>query len=171
MRACRLERLENEVRGAKKDIGEINKKKIYNTIYELTYYEWLDIQKKDWDKSTSAFCSEYLVYGYLPFMRAANCIKNTFGKCNHKNEVITIKDRVHKDISVFNQCEVCENTIYNSIPLSLHGETDKIKADYFRISFTIENKSQMIRVLDLFMKKQKDALYEYTKGHFKKGIE
>ena len=139
--------------------------------YELTYYEWLDIQKKDWDKSTSAFCSEYLVYGYLPFMRAANCIKNTFGKCNHKNEVITIKDRVHKDISVFNQCEVCENTIYNSIPLSLHGETDKIKADYFRISFTIENKSQMIRVLDLFMKKQKDALYEYTKGHFKKGIE
>ena len=29
MRACRLERLENEVRGAKKDIGEINKKKIY----------------------------------------------------------------------------------------------------------------------------------------------
>ena len=139
--------------------------------YELTYYEWLDIQKKDWDKSTSAFCSEYLVYGYLPFMRAANCIKNTFGKCNHKNEVITIKDRVHKDISVFNQCEVCENTIYNSIPLSLHGETDKIKADYFRISFTMENKSQMIRVLDLFMKKQKDALYEYTKGHFKKGIE
>ena len=139
--------------------------------YELTYYEWLDIQKKDWDKSTSAFCSEYLVYGYLPFMRTANCIKNTFGKCNHKNEVITIKDRVHKDISVFNQCEVCENTIYNSIPLSLHGETDKIKADYFRISFTIENKSQMIRVLDLFMKKQKDALYEYTKGHFKKGIE
>ena len=139
--------------------------------YELTYYEWLDIQKKDWDKSTSAFCSEYLVYGYLPFMRAANCIKNTFGKCNHKNEVITIKDRAHKDISVFNQCEICENTIYNSIPLSLHGETDKIKADYFRISFTIENKSQMIRVLDLFMKKQKDALYEYTKGHFKKGIE
>ena len=139
--------------------------------YELTYYEWLDIQKKDWDKSTSAFCSEYLVYGYLPFMRAANCIKNTFGKCNHKNEVITIKDRAHKDISVFNQCEVCENTIYNSIPLSLHGETDKIKADYFRISFTMENKSQMIRVLDLFMKKQKDALYEYTKGHFKKGIE
>ena len=139
--------------------------------YELTYYEWLDIQKKDWDKSTSAFCSEYLVYGYLPFMRAANCIKNTFGKCNHKNEVITIKDRAHKDISVFNQCEICENTIYNSIPLSLHGETDKIKADYFRISFTMENKSQMIRVLDLFMKKQKDALYEYTKGHFKKGIE
>ena len=139
--------------------------------YELTYYEWLDIQKKEADKSAYPFCSEYLVYGYLPFMRTANCIKKTFGKCNHKNEVITIKDRTQKNISVFNQCEVCENTIYNSIPLSLHGETDKIETDYLRISFTMEDENQMAQVLDLFMKKQKDALYEYTKGHFKKGIE
>ena len=85
--------------------------------------------------------------------------------------MITIKDRTQKNISVFNQCEVCENTIYNSIPLSLHGETDKIETDYLRISFTMEDENQMAQVLDLFMKKQKDALYEYTKGHFKKGIE
>lgn len=139
--------------------------------YELTHYEWLDIKKNVLYKFTSAFGSEYLVYGYLPFMRTANCIKKTFGKCNHKNEVITIKDRTQKEISVFNQCEVCENTIYNSIPLSLHGETDKIEADYLRISFTMEDEIQMVQVLDLFMKKRKDALYEYTKGHFKKGIE
>lgn len=139
--------------------------------YELTHYEWLDVKKKTLGKNIPNFCSEYLVYGYLPFMRTANCIKKTFGKCNHKNEVIAIKDRTKKNISVFNQCEVCENTIYNSIPLSLHGETDKIEADYLRISFTMEDDAQMIEVLDLFMKKRKGTLYEYTKGHFKKGIE
>lgn len=139
--------------------------------YELTHYEWLDIKKNVMYKFTSAFGSEYLVYGYLPFMRTANCIKKTFGKCNHKNEVITIKDRTQKEISVYNQCEVCENTIYNSIPLSLHDETERIEADYLRISFTMEDEIQMVQILDLFMKKRKDALYEYTKGHFKKGIE
>lgn len=139
--------------------------------YELTHYEWLDIKKKALDKHIPIFCSEYLVYGYLPFMRTANCIKKSFGKCNHKNEIITIKDRTQKNISVFNHCEVCENTIYNSIPLSLHDETERIEADFLRISFTIEDEIQMIQVLDLFMKKRKDALYEYTKGHFKKGIE
>ena len=52
-----------------------------------------------------------------------------------------------------------------------YTKTDKIETDYLRISFTMEDENQMAQVLDLFMKKQKDDLYEYTKGHFKKGIE
>lgn len=136
--------------------------------YELTYYEWLDFEKAVAERDMA---SEYLIYGHIPFMRTANCVKKTFGKCNGKNEVITIKDRTHTVIPVLNQCEACENTIYNSVPVSLHDEKKKIKADYFRLSFTIENEDQMTNVLDIFIKGKGRVSYEYTKGHFKKGIE
>lgn len=136
--------------------------------YELTHYEWLDFQKAVSDHDMD---SEYLLYGHIPFMRTANCIKKTFDKCNGKNEVTMIKDRTHTVIPVLNQCEVCENTIYNSVPVSLHDEKDKIKADYFRLAFTVENEEQMTNVLDIFIKGNGRISYEYTKGHFKKGIE
>ncbi len=136
--------------------------------YELTHYEWLDFEKAVAERDMA---SEYLIYGHIPFMRTANCVKKTFGKCNGKNEVITIKDRTHTVIPVLNQCEACENTIYNSVPVSLHDEKKKIKADYFRLSFTIENEDQMTNVLDIFIKGKGRVSYEYTKGHFKKGIE
>lgn len=152
--------------------------------YELTHFEWLDILKANeqiYDqageidinhlKKRSNMYHEYLVYGHIPFMRTANCVKKTFGKCNHKCEVVLIKDRTGKAISVYNQCEVCENTIYNGVPLSLHKEINKIKADIFRISFTIESETEMKNVLDLFIKNIKVPEFEYTKGHFKKGIE
>lgn len=136
--------------------------------YELTHYEWLDFEKA---VSERDMASEYLIYGHIPFMRTANCVKKTFGKCNGKNEVITFKDRTHTVIPVLNQCEACENTIYNSVPVSLHDEKKKIKADYFRLAFTIENEDQMTNVLDIFIKGRGRVSYEYTKGHFKKGIE
>ena len=136
--------------------------------YELTHYEWLDFEKAVAERDMA---SEYLIYGHIPFMRTANCVKKTFGKCNGKNEVITIKDRTHTVIPVLNQCEACENTIYNSVPVSLHDEKKKIKADYFRLSFTFENEDQMTNVLDIFIKGKGQVSYEYTKGHFKKGIE
>lgn len=136
--------------------------------YELTHYEWLDFEKAVAERDMA---SEYLIYGHIPFMRTANCVKKTFGKCNGKNEVITIKDRTHTVIPVLNQCEACENTIYNSVPFSLHDEKKKIKADYFRLAFTIENEDQMTNVLDIFIKGRGRISYEYTKGHFKKGIE
>lgn len=136
--------------------------------YELTHYEWLDFEKAVAERDMA---SEYLIYGHIPFMRTANCVKKTFGKCNGKNEVITIKDRTHTVIPVLNQCEACENTIYNSVPVSLHDEKKKIKADYFRLAFTIENEDQMTNVLDIFIKGRGRVSYEYTKGHFKKGIE
>lgn len=136
--------------------------------YELTHYEWLDFEKA---VAKRDMASEYLIYGHIPFMRTANCVKKTFGKCNGKNEVITIKDRTHTVIPVLNQCEACENTIYNSVPVSLHDEKKKIKADYFRLAFTIENEDQMTNVLDIFIKGRGRVSYEYTKGHFKKGIE
>lgn len=136
--------------------------------YELTHYEWLDFQE---DVAKRGMASEYLLYGHIPFMRTANCVKNTFGKCNGKNEVITIKDRTHTDIPVLNQCEACENMIYNSVPVSLHDEKKKIKADYFRLAFTIEDDEQMSNVLNIFIKGKGRVSYEYTKGHFKKGIE
>lgn len=139
--------------------------------YELNRHEWEDLVKGCRRLRLDHLKKEYLVYGHIPFMQTAGCVKKTFGRCDGQNAVTYLKDRMGKTLPVMNVCQICENTVYNGVPLSLYREREQIACDYERINFTIEDASFVEAVLDGFLLRKPQALPEFTKGHFKKGIE
>lgn len=124
--------------------------------------------------------SEMILYGRIPTMISAQCLKkNTIG-CNKKREWLSLKDRKKKIFPVETVCGFCYNVIYNEVPLSLLEEWEEIKKlspEAVRLCFTTENAQEVIRVTELFIDhifknkiSQKDSL-EFTRGHFKRGVE
>ena len=81
------------------------------------------------------------VYGYLPMMISAQCIRKTTLGCSGKPEIMWLKDRKEMRFPVVNQCRFCYNTIYNSAPLSLLGLSASVKGlgpKALRLNFTVE---------------------------------
>lgn len=123
---------------------------------------------------------EMIVYGYLPMMVSAQCIKKTMEGCTGKTELLYLKDRMGKEFPAVNQCRFCYNTIYNSSPLSLLGlgpDVLDLGPKALRMNFTVENRRETADVIRSFYKEYvlgEDAgaaLKEFTRGHFKRGIE
>lgn len=121
---------------------------------------------------------EMVVYGYLPMMVSAQCIKKTVSGCDKKQEVIQLKDRTGKFLSVKNHCRFCYNTIYNPSPLSLLGCGKEIQAlgvNGPRIKFTIETQEETEEILKAFLEggleDAKEAIGDFTRGHFRRGVE
>ncbi len=125
---------------------------------------------------------EMILYGYLPLMVSAQCVvKNTSG-CIRKSGLTMQKDRMGKCFPIYNDCKNCCNILYNSSPLSLlHQEcaVTRLKAEGYRLSFTIETKEEIKAVLSYYQKgflahqpiEKKEYLPEYTNGHLKRGVE
>lgn len=139
--------------------------------YELNHYEWEELLGGCRETTCCSLRTEYLVYGHVPFMQSAGCVKKTFGKCDGQNTMTILTDRRGKQLPVLNFCGVCENTVYNGVPLMLYDELEQIVCDDYRISFTVENKEQTAEVLDHFILDRPLLAAEFTKGHYKKGIE
>lgn len=139
--------------------------------YELNRYEWQELLDKIDFQGKGTLETEYLVYGHVPFMQSAGCIKKTFDRCDGKNTVTWMQDRMGKKLPVMNFCQICENTVYNGVVLALQKEMGQIVCDDYRISFTIEDEEQTQAVLDSFILGMPLPFQEFTKGHFKKGIE
>jgi hypothetical protein len=62
--------------------------------------------------------------------------------------------------------------IYNSVPVLLFGEQEKLKANgvsHFRLDFTIEKANEVKNVLNLY--EGFGEKIEYTNGHYKRGVE
>lgn len=123
---------------------------------------------------------ELLIYGRLPMMVTAQCIHQGVEQCDKAPGLLMMKDRMGKEFPVRNHCAFCYNSIYNSTPVSLHGFTDGIKAlapTSLRLQFTIENIEQTRDVIEYFSEEfyqgQKKELPfdEFTRGHFKRGVE
>ena len=124
--------------------------------------------------------SEMIVYGYLPLMVTAQClVKNTSG-CRKTPELLRLRDRKHADFPVRNQCAVCTNMIYNSVPLDLISagkEISELHPASFRLSFTVEDKEETLRIVRaakaclLRGEAAEKAVESGTKGHFKRGVE
>lgn len=123
---------------------------------------------------------ELLVYGYLPAMVSAQCIVRTTKGCTKKPELLKMKDRTGKELPVKNQCRFCYNTIYNPSPLSLFGQKkliDRLHPGALRLAFTMETPDQTKEILDAFAEHflhgedGKDPLKDFTRGHFKRGVE
>ena len=133
--------------------------------------------------------SELLLYGYIPLMLSAQCVrKNLFG-CTGKYETAYLKDRYNSEFPVKCSCDpwgknisekakYCYNIIYNSIPYGLPGEKDQVKKlnlHSLRLAFTIEEPEKAKTILKefrtVYQENGKPSGRRYTKGHFKRGAE
>lgn len=133
--------------------------------------------------------SELLLYGYIPLMLSAQCVrKNLFG-CTGKCETVYLKDRYNSEFPVKCSCtpwgknnsekaKYCYNIIYNNIPYGLPGEKDQVKKlnlHSLRLAFTIEEPEKAKTILKefrtVYQENGKPSGRRYTKGHFKRGAE
>ncbi len=123
------------------------------------------------------------VYGRLPMMVTANCIRKTAGQCDGRETgFLSLTDRMGEKLPVRCFCGFCTNLIYNSVPLSLHS----FRKDPFlrgcRVllcGFTTEKELEMQDVLDWYggmirgqeMTGETFPVERYTTGHYRKGAE
>lgn len=124
--------------------------------------------------------SEIIVYGYLPLMISAQCLKKNLKNCTKNSELLILEDRYKKKFCVKCCCDFCYNIIYNSLPLGIVKEARQIEELGFagiRLNFTLESSKQMREILrgfsDVYLGKnewQKPSDV-FTKGHFKRGVE
>ncbi len=126
---------------------------------------------------------ELIVYGHLPVMISANCIKNTVSRCekSRRGHDLYITDRKGKRLFVRCICSQCTNVIYNSMALSVCDEYDlfdRLKPSSVRFMFTDEDHDKVSSVLDMYYSNRSrngssdvKLCATYTKGHLKRGVE
>lgn len=129
------------------------------------------------------YCSELIFYGYLPMMFTAQCQRKNSNRCTHKVSDMFLEDRKGKNLHVRTNCNYCYNTIYNSAPFSLFGLEENVKdinANVLRLHFTNESKAMTESIIQSFIFRyygskslceNNDVLSEFTRGHFKRGVE
>lgn len=134
--------------------------------YELNRYE---IKKRDNSHS------ELIVYGRIPLMISAQCLKKNYETCTKDYPKLTLSDRKNYRYPVFADCSVCQNTIYNSFPISLLSKKKEIKelgVGSFRFFFTDETAETVQNLIRAWTsKKPFTEDFEFTRGHFGRGIE
>ena len=110
-----------------------------------------------------------LGYGYLPLMSVRNCpIKAQVG-CKNCGQRGFITDRMGIDFPV--RCDGEVSFIYNSLPLSLSERQNEFKnASFFLLDFTIEEKSEVVKILDAFLNGKKLPL-KCTRGLYYRKVE
>lgn len=102
-----------------------------------------------------------MVYGRVPLMLTANCVRRTQGACRRGRDLSGkengdfwyLRDRTKTDFPVCAQCSHCQNIIYNSVPTSLHGHGQDAlmqNAGAVLLSFTTENADEVRNTLRLF---------------------
>lgn len=123
---------------------------------------------------------ELVGYGHLPAMVSAQCVRRTLTGCTQEPEVLFLRDRTGKRLPVKNHCQFCYNTVYNPDPLSLLGlerQVRQLAPSVLRLAFTIEGRQKIQQVLDAygdhFRRGKNDMLPagDFTRGHFKRGVE
>lgn len=117
--------------------------------------------------------SEMLLYGYYPLMTSAGCVHKNTENCDKKSQITYLKDRYNVLFPVKNYCNDCYNVIYNSVPVLLFEEKNRLKdygVEHFRMDFTVESAKDVENVLSLF-ETGNGCNIDYTNGHYKRGVE
>ena len=123
---------------------------------------------------------ETLVYGRIPLMISAQCLKKTSTGCDKKSETLILKDRYNEDMPVKNKCTFCYNTIYNAktfSTLSLSRQVMALKPSVYRIWFSTEDGTGVERVIKDYVRAYtykenvSETVAAHTKGHLKRGVE
>lgn len=118
------------------------------------------------------------VYGRIPMMITAGCVRKTSGACRHHDDGFWfLEDRTGAHFPVRTICAHCGNVIFNSVPLSLDAFYDnalyrRIRAKLFH--FTDESGGRTERILCAFRGQQRifsapsHGTPAFTTGHFRK---
>ena len=131
----------------------------------------LELNRKELEKLTASSNVGIVLYGFLPLMFSANCVKKTLEHCI-KNNTDTdnryhLMDRYQNDITIVQNCIHCYNILYNTVPLSLHKQLTQIlqktKAviEYYLGQMTSPNTDKIAKF----------PFEEFTNGHYKRGVE
>ena len=68
---------------------------------------------------------ELLIYGRIPVMQSAQCLKKTCGHCNKTSGRLWLEDKKKRKLLVTTHCLDCYNLIWQDKPKSLIGENIK----------------------------------------------
>ncbi len=124
-----------------------------------------------------------VVYGRIPLMVSAHCVKKTMGLCTGRKELgseseenpLLLTDRVGKKLPVIQNCKECYNLIYNPECLSLLDGSQaafQLHPAAIRLDFTFETKEEVEKILQSATGNEKLITGTgYTRGHFKRGVE
>ena len=127
----------------------------------------------DQSRSENRNRAELTIYGRQGVMLTAQCLrKNTVG-CDRTPGVMMLTDERGARFPVLNRCGSCMNEIYNSVPLDLTDLKEEISrtgADSLRFTFTVESKAQVRSVLNRYLQGRAPE-GDFTRGHFKRGVE
>lgn len=133
--------------------------------------------------------SEFLIYGYLPLMQSAQCVRKNLLHCDKTESFMLLRDRYEKEFPCVCVCDpwktgntegerYCYNILYNSLPYGLLKESSQVKnlgACALRLSFTVESAEETKRILkefsDVYLHGGEPSDRDCTKGHFKRGAE
>ncbi|MBO5351808.1 MAG: U32 family peptidase [Lachnospiraceae bacterium] len=119
---------------------------------------------------------DFIVYGRLPLMVSAQCIRDNTMRCSagSRTEGITLTDRMGAEFPVRQICSSCYNVIYNSACFSLLGTgvEKQFSPAGWRLDFTLETPEEVKAAVDAFCSGTAEQMKNgpYTKGHFKRGI-
>jgi putative protease len=134
-----------------------------------------------------------LVYGRVPLMVSAGCIRRTVGQCaagraeRGADGFWYLRDRKNKLFPVRMQCHtdrnLCSNVIYNSVPVSLHdhlGDAGLRSAGMLLCAMTVESAEETEQILRWYRgridgepsARRNDApVSDYTAGHYRQGAQ
>lgn len=120
-----------------------------------------------------------VVYGRIPLMVSAHCVKKTMGGCAKGTDgaaaPVVLTDRVGKQLYVKQYCDSCYNVLYNPEVLFLTEkdlESAHIKPYAVRYDFTFETGNEVRNILSgRSPEREGSKTTGYTRGHFRRGVE
>lgn len=141
--------------------------------WELSFRDMIPLMK---DAGEKQFLQ---VYGRIPMMITAGCVKKTAGMCSRREQgFFALEDRKGMRFPVRCVCGHCSNVIYNSLPLSLHSFVKKgdpviSGAAGWTCAFTTESAAETEEILRWYITggEDKDAqrvFRDHTTGHYRK---
>ena len=141
--------------------------------YELNTHEQRRLLENVSLDGEHSFSWEKIIYGRIPMMVTANCVQKTTDKCRKDGQsLLWLRDRYQTDFPVLRNCDHCINIIYNSVPLALFGDKDRVKGiGALRLDFTIEAGLEVSRVLMTCLENRNLKQGTYTTGHEKRGVD
>lgn len=123
--------------------------------------------------------TELILYGRLPLMFTAQCLRKNTSGCTGIPSVLALRDRKHMEFPVRTRCTECCNVIYNSVPLDLFPckkEIRRLQPSRLRIAFTVEEADEVKEILNTYREFLSDGSESGksgsgTRGHFRRGVE